>query len=199
MVSETAAVSDGRSFAAQIAARVLPQSFAMSHSRASPAIWRTSSVTPVSTCCAVCSTEHRWRSVSGVSRSHAPSAVTVSVSPRSPTVCARTDSDGRRPGTCFDAGKSQRQDTLHTAKALFIVETEHLHRGGDLQSLFGRTHAAAYRIRTDNMRDMRCGLDAFDGFGRKRLRLRAAVQADTVLLGFQQGARAIKICNAMRV
>ena len=27
MVSETAAVSDGRSFAAQIAARVLPQSF----------------------------------------------------------------------------------------------------------------------------------------------------------------------------
>ena len=96
MVSETAAVSDGRSFAAQIAARVLPQSFAMSHSRVSSAIWRTSSVTPVSACRAVCSTEHRWRSVSGVSRSHAPSAVTVSVSPRSPTVCARTDSDGRR-------------------------------------------------------------------------------------------------------
>ena len=113
--------------------------------------------------------------------------------------CLRTNGQRRaQTGTCFDAGKGQRQDTLHTAKALFIVKAEHLHRGGDLQSLFGRTHAAAYRIRADHMRDMRRSLDAFDGFGRKRLRLRAAVQAGTVLLGFQQGARQIKVSNAVQ-
>ena len=51
---------------------------------------------------------------------------------RQSTLPDRLRTNGQRraqTGACFDAGKGQRQDTLHTAKALFIVETEHLHRG----------------------------------------------------------------------
>ena len=96
MVSVTAAVSGGRSFAAQMAARVLPLSFAMSQRRVSLSMCRSVRDTPSLFCFSPGSADRICRSVTGVCAALSPSAVTVRVRPRSPAVWVWTLSRGYR-------------------------------------------------------------------------------------------------------